>query len=84
MEGYADYVAKGPAFDVAEQRGLYRAGALEKYPREYQRFQLEVDHMLHASGRTVAQLFADAPSERQVRALLDASFPAESMKGARP
>lgn len=71
-EGYADYVAKGPDFDLATQRDLYRVGALERPPRDYKRYQLEVDFMLHEAGRSLDQLFAAPPTEAEVRRLLDA------------
>lgn len=76
-EGYADYVAKGPDFDVASQRGLYRVGALERPPHDYQRYQLEVDFMLHEGGRSLDQLFAAPPSEPEVRRLLDTQLAAQ-------
>lgn len=70
-EGFADYVGKGGDFDVAENRGLYRVGALDWPQRRYRRYHLELDYLIREKRMTLEQVFANPPAEEAVRKMLD-------------
>jgi hypothetical protein len=68
-EGYADLVAKGGAFDIAENRRLLRAGDPRlDYARSglYRRYHLMVATLLAKPGARIHHLFADPPEEEDV------------------
>jgi hypothetical protein len=70
-EGYADYVGKGGAFDYAEEREAFLAGAAEMdWSRSglYREFHLLVAHALDGQGVDVMQLLLQPPSQTDMEA----------------
>ncbi len=70
-EGYADYVAKAGAFDMAQNAADLRAGALAMDPKAsglYRRHHLEVAYLLDRKSLSIRQLYADPPEEVTLRA----------------
>lgn len=68
-EGYADYVAKGGAFDYAEARSAMLEDARELDWRRsglYRRFHLFCAHLLEKRGWTVERLLTEPPPVEQV------------------
>ena len=71
VEGYADYVAKGGAFDMAENRRRLLARDPLLDPERtgiYRRHHLLVATLIDGDGLSVRRLFADPPDEAEVLA----------------
>jgi hypothetical protein len=74
-EGYADYVGKGGAFDMAANARLLRAGAADLDPKVshlYLRYQLEVAYLMDRKHLTIRQIFANPPDETKLLAQIKA------------
>jgi len=73
MEGYADYIGKGGDFDFDENYHLFRTGnPLMDFQKSglYRGFHLGISLLLNKKGQTARQIFANPPSERDLRELL--------------
>jgi hypothetical protein len=73
MEGYADYVGKAGAFDVAQNLAALKAGAPEMDPKAsglYRRYHLAVAYELDHRGLSAQQMFESKVSEGAVIAAL--------------
>ncbi|NHZ94770.1 hypothetical protein [Massilia sp. CCM 8734] len=78
VEGHADYVAKGGAFDFEANRKQFADGdpALD-FDRSglYREFHLKTAYLIDKRGKTLEQLFADPPSDEQLESALRAYRP---------
>jgi hypothetical protein len=77
-EGYADYVAKGTAFDYELARRAFLAGAPEMdWPKSglYWRYHLLVAYLLDKQHWPVQQLLESPPDQSQVEEELRSCFP---------
>jgi hypothetical protein len=69
LEGYADYVGKGNAFDYAETKRAFLAGNANldwKRSGLYLRFHLLVAYLLDHRRMTIPQLLANPPDQAEV------------------
>lgn len=75
LEGYADFVGKGGAFDLAENRRLLLAGdPLLDFKRSglYRRYHLEVAELIERRHIGIRQLLAHPPAEASALAMVEA------------
>jgi len=75
LEGYADYVGKGGAFDLAENRRLLLANDPRLDFRRsglYRRYHLEVAELIERRHIGVRQLLAHPPAEASALAMVEA------------